>query len=39
MMETTCSIGVVMIKFVIDGTLKKMGMNLESVTQGRYAGL
>jgi protease-4 len=35
----TGSIGVVMIKFVIDGTLKKMGMNMESVSQGRYANL
>jgi protease IV len=35
----TGSIGVVMIKFVIDGTLKKMGMNMEVVTQGRYADL
>jgi protease IV len=35
----TGSIGVVMVKFVIDGTLKKMGMNVEGVTQGRYADL
>jgi protease-4 len=35
----TGSIGVVMIKFVIDGTLKKMGMNIEAVKQGRYADL
>ena len=35
----TGSIGVVMVKFVIDGTLKKMGMNMESVRQGRYADL
>jgi protease-4 len=35
----TGSIGVVMIKFVIDGTLKKMGMNMEGVSQGRYAQL
>ena len=35
----TGSIGVVMIKFVIDGTLKKLGINMESVTQGRYADL
>jgi len=27
----------VTIKFVIDGTLKKIGMNMESVSQGRYA--
>jgi protease-4 len=33
----TGSIGVVSIKFVIDGTLKKMGINMESVSQGRYA--
>ena len=35
----TGSIGVVMVKFVIDGTLKKLGMNLEGVSQGRYANL
>jgi protease-4 len=35
----TGSIGVVMVKFVIDGTLKKMGMNMEGVSQGRYANL
>ena len=35
----TGSIGVVMVKFVIDGTLKKMGMNMETVSQGRYATL
>jgi protease-4 len=35
----TGSIGVVLIKFVIDGTLKKVGVNMESVEQGRYAGL
>ena len=29
----TGSIGVVMLKFVIDGTLKKLGMNMEGVTQ------
>ena len=33
----TGSIGVVMMKFVIDGTLKKLGINMEPVTQGRYA--
>ena len=33
----TGSIGVVSIKFVIDGTLKKAGVNIESVSQGRYA--
>ena len=35
----TGSIGVVMVKFVIDGTLKKIGMNMEAVSQGRYATL
>jgi protease-4 len=35
----TGSIGVVMVKFVIDGTLKKLGLNMEAVTQGRYADL
>jgi protease IV len=35
----TGSIGVVMVKFVIDGTLKKLGMNMEGVSQGRYANL
>ena len=35
----TGSIGVVMVKFVIDGTLQKLGMNMESVTAGRYAGM
>jgi protease-4 len=35
----TGSIGVVMLKFVVDGTLKKLGMNVEGVTSGRYAGL
>jgi protease-4 len=33
----TGSIGVVMIKFVIDGTLKKLGVNVEGVYEGRYA--
>jgi protease-4 len=33
----TGSIGVVTIKFVIDGTLKKIGINMESVAHGRYA--
>ncbi len=33
----TGSIGVVMMKFVVDGTLKKLGINMEPVTQGRYA--
>ncbi len=35
----TGSIGVVMLKFVIDGTLKKLGMNMEGVTKGQYADL
>jgi protease-4 len=35
----TGSIGVVMLKFVIDGTLKKIGINMEGVTNGRYADL
>jgi protease-4 len=35
----TGSIGVVMVKFVIDGTLKKLGLNMENVRQGRYADL
>jgi len=35
----TGSIGVVLTKFVIDGTLKKLGMNMEGVTRGRYADL
>jgi protease IV len=35
----TGSIGVVSIKFVIDGTLDKVGANIEGVQQGRYAGM
>jgi protease-4 len=35
----TGSIGVVLTKFVIDGTLKKLGINMEGVTQGRFADL
>jgi protease-4 len=35
----TGSIGVVMLKFVIDGTLKKLGVNMEGVSKGRYADL
>jgi protease-4 len=35
----TGSIGVVMLKFVIDGTLDKLGLNAESVSHGRYAEL
>jgi protease-4 len=33
----TGSIGVVMIKFAIGGTLNKLGMNMDRVTMGRYA--
>jgi protease IV len=33
----TGSIGVVMMKVVIDGTLQKVGVNMESVAEGRYA--
>ena len=33
----TGSIGVVMIKFAIGGTLGKLGMNMDRVTSGRYA--
>ena len=35
----TGSIGVVTIKFVIDGTLKKLGVNMDNVSEGRYAEL
>jgi protease-4 len=35
----TGSIGVVSIKFVIDGTLDKLGVNIEGVQQGRFAGM
>jgi protease-4 len=35
----TGSIGVVLTKFVIDGTLKKIGLNLEGVSKGKYADL
>jgi protease-4 len=35
----TGSIGVVSVKFVIDGTLKKLGMNMEGVHAGKYADL
>jgi protease-4 len=35
----TGSIGVVFIRFVIKGTLDKLGLNLETVKQGRYADL
>src|SRR5262249_847243 len=33
----TGSNGVVMVKFVIDGTLKKLGLNMDNVHQGRFA--
>jgi protease IV len=33
----TGSIGVVMMKYVLDGTLDKLGVNIEGVSQGRYA--
>jgi protease IV len=33
----TGSIGVVLLRFVIDGTLKKLGINIETVKQGTYA--
>jgi len=33
----TGSIGVVLTKFVIDGTLKKIGLNMEGVSEGKYA--
>jgi protease-4 len=33
----TGSIGVLITKFVVDGTLKKLGMNLEGVSQGKFA--
>lgn len=35
----TGSIGVVMIKFAIGGTLDKLGISMEAVTSGRYADL
>ena len=35
----TGSIGVVMVKFVIDGTLQKVGINMEAVSEGRYAAM
>ncbi len=35
----TGSIGVVMIRFVIDGTLDKLGLNMETVKSGKYADL
>jgi protease IV len=33
----TGSIGVVLIRFVIDGTLDKLGVNIETVKEGQYA--
>jgi protease-4 len=33
----TGSIGVVLTEFVIDGTLKKLGMNMEGVSRGKFA--
>ena len=33
----TGSIGVVLVKFVIEGTLDKLGINMEAVTEGKYA--
>jgi protease-4 len=35
----TGSIGVVLTKFVIDGTLKKLGLNMEGVSRGKYANM
>jgi protease IV len=35
----TGSIGVVLTKFVIDGTLKKVGLNMEGVSKGKFADL
>jgi protease-4 len=35
----TGSIGVVLVRFVIAGTLEKLGINMETVKQGRYADL
>ncbi|MET0213945.1 MAG: signal peptide peptidase SppA, partial [Vicinamibacterales bacterium] len=35
----TGSIGVVLVRFVIDGSLDKLGLNMETVKQGRYADL
>ena len=35
----TGSIGVVLVRFVLDGTLDKLGINIETVKQGRYADL
>ena len=35
----TGSIGVVLTKFVIEGTLKKLGMNMEGVSKGKFADL
>ena len=35
----TGSIGVVLLRFVLDGTFKKLGINIETVKQGTYADL
>jgi protease-4 len=35
----TGSIGVVSIKFVLDGTMDKLGVNVEEIARGRYAGM
>jgi protease IV len=35
----TGSIGVVAVKFVLDGTFDKLGMNIEEVKSGKYAGM
>ena len=35
----TGSIGVVAVKFVLDGTFDKLGLNIEEVKSGRYAGM
>jgi protease-4 len=35
----TGSIGVVLLRFVIDGTFDKLGLNMETVKQGKYADL
>jgi len=35
----TGSIGVVFVRFVVKGTLDKMGLNIETVKEGRYADL
>jgi protease-4 len=35
----TGSIGVVLLRFVINGTLEKLGLNIETVKEGKYADL